>query len=125
MDNLIKVGEYNQRFNDILKINISQTNIVRSQGLIRHLVKRNHSDCIKYIERIDDIIKNPDYIGINPNENGTSIELVKILEDNVLLGIKVDASNDFLYVSTMYNLQTSKLYRRIHSGRLKKFADNP
>ena len=121
MKKLIPVGEYNQQFNNLLNIEITQTQIFRSEGLGTHLIKRNHLDCLQYLNCISDIITNPDYIGVNPNEKDSSIELVKKYDDNVLIGIKVDNSADHLYVSTMYTVQQSKLERRIHSGRLVKF----
>ena len=121
MKKLFHVGEYNQEFNDLLNINITQTQIYRSEGLGTHLIKRDHQNCLQYLDRISDIIKSPDYIGINPNEKDASIELIKQYDDNVLIGIKVDKSADLLYVSTMYTVQQSKLERRIHSGRIIKF----
>lgn len=76
----------------------------------------------KYIDYIPDIIDNPDYIGVNPNENGTdSIELIKRYRDNVMIGIKLDKENDYLYVSTMHDIQESKIQRRLYSGRIKEF----
>jgi len=121
VDKLITVGQYNQRFNDLLGINITQKNVVRSIGLSKHLIKRNHTNCLPYINRLAEILASPDYIGINPNEADTSIELVKKYAENILVGIKVDISSDTLYVSTMYEIHDSKLQRRIHSGRLIKF----
>jgi len=121
MKKLIHVGEYNKEFNNLLNIDITQTQIFRSVGLQTHLIKRNHQDCLQYLDQISEIINNPDYIGINPNEKDSSIELIKQYDDNVLIGIKVDNSADILYVSTMYTVQQSKLERRIHSGRLIKF----
>lgn len=121
MKKLIHIGEYNKEFNNLLNIDITQTQIFRSVGLQTHLIKRNHQDCLQYLDRISEIINNPDYIGINPNEKDSSIELIKQYDDNVLIGIKVDNSADILYVSTMYTVQQSKLERRIHSGRLIKF----
>ena len=123
MENLIKVGNYNKKFNDLLGINITQEEIFRSKGLPAHLVKRNHGNCLKYIDYISDIIEHPDYIGINPNEPNSSIELVKKYKNNILLGIKVDLSTNSLYISTMFDLQESKLQRRIHSGRLVKYEE--
>lgn len=94
-------------------------------GLPAHMLKSKHAKCLKYIDYIPDIIDNPDYIGINPNENGTeSIELIKRYRDNVMIGIKLDKDNDYLYVSTMHDIQESKIERRLHSGRLKNFVDN-
>ena len=123
MDRLIKVGNYNTKFNELLGINITQEEIFRSTGLLAHLVKRNHSNCLRYIDYISDIIEHPDYIGVNPNEANQSIELVKKYKDNILLGIKVDLSTNSLYISTMFDLQESKLQRRIHSGRLVKYEE--
>lgn len=124
MDNeLIRVGTYNIIFNEILGINISNLEIYRSKGLPSHMLKRNHVKCLKYIDYIPDIITNPDYIGVNPNEKDTqSMELIKCYKDNVLIGIKLDKSNNYLYVSTMYNITDSKVQRRLHSGRFKKFT---
>ena len=123
LDKLIKVGNYNKKFNELLGINITQKEIFRSKGLPAHLLKRNHGNCLKYIDYISDIIEHPDYIGVNPNEANQSIELVKKYKDNILLGIKVDLSTNSLYISTMFDLQESKLKRRIHSGRLVKYEE--
>ena len=120
-EELLKVGEYNPKFNEILGIDIGNLEIYRSKGLHSHMVKRKHFKCLKYIEYIPDIILNPDYIGINPNEPGTSIELVKRYADNVMVGIKLDTAGEYLYVSTMHDIQESKITRRLHGGRLKKF----
>ncbi len=65
-------------------INCSLPNdaIYMAPGLKKH-VKKKHKDCLKYLEFISDIITNPDYVGINPNEPD-SLEFVKIFEDNIL-----------------------------------------
>lgn len=125
-DKLIVVGRYKSKFNDILGINIEPKEICRSKGLPAHMLKSKHAKCLKYIDYIPDIIESPDYIGINPNENGTeSIELIKRYRDNVMIGIKLDKDNDYLYVSTMHDIQESKIQRRLHSGRIKEFkVDN-
>lgn len=121
-EQLIKVGEYLDLFNEILGINIEEKEIYRSKGLPTHIVKRKHYKVLKYIDYIPDIIAAPDYIGINPNENGTeSIELIKRYKDNVLIGVKVDKENGNLYVSTMIDIQEGKIERRLHSGRIKEF----
>ena len=124
-DDMIKVGFFTNTFNDILNTEIDNLEIYRSKGLPSHMVKRKHYKCLKYIDYIPDIIENPDYVGINPNEKYESIELVKKFDDNVLLGIKLDSEGQYFYVSTMFDIQESKLERRLHSGRLKQFlVDN-
>lgn len=118
----ILVGKFNKKFNTILNINIKPKEIYRSKGLPAHMLKRSHFDSLKYIDYIPDIIINPDYIGVNPNEkSGETIELVKRYSDNILIGIKLDKKNDYLYVSTMHSINESKIQNRLHSGRLKEF----
>ena len=119
---LIEIGMVSQKFNDILNINLPIRKIYRSKGLPAHLVKQKHFDCLKHIDDIPDMIKSPDYIGINPNENGDTIELIKVFDKNILVGIKFDCNENYFYVSTMYSLQESKLDRRLYSGRVKKIS---
>ncbi|MDR0925385.1 MAG: hypothetical protein LBN31_13660 [Hungatella sp.] len=119
----IKVGEYKTEFNNILGLDIEICDIIQSKGLRAHMIKSRHEKCLKYIDSIPDIIENPDYIGVNPNEKGVkSIELIKRYKDNILVGIKVDEDNDCLYVSTMHDITESKIERRLNSGRIKKFS---
>lgn len=119
---LIKVEKYNSKFNEILGIDIKNFEIYRSKGLPSHMIKRHHFNCLKYIDYIPDIILKPDYIGVNPNEQGISIELIKKYADNVLIGIKLDTDEEYLYVSTMHEIQESKISRRLYSGRIKAFS---
>lgn len=121
-EELLRVGKYNPQFNEILGIDVKDLDIYRSKGLPSHMVKRKHFKCLKYIDYIPDIILQPDYIGINPNEQGTSIELIKKYTDNVMIGIKLDMDREYLYVSTMHDIQESKISRRLHGGRLKEFS---
>lgn len=121
-EELLIVGKYNPIFNELLNTNIDNLEIYRSKGLPAHILKRKHFKCLKYIDYIPDIIENPDYIGVNPNEGGKSIELIKQYKDNVLIGIKLDSNQKYLYVSTIHDVQESKIERRLHSGRIKKFS---
>ncbi|RMD04426.1 hypothetical protein D9O40_01830 [Clostridium autoethanogenum] len=120
-DKLIQVGRFYQKLNDIIGSNLPLQKIYRSKGLPAHLIKEKHFNCLKHIDDISNIIKNPDYVGINPNEKGDTVELIKVLNKNILVGIKLDVDENYLYVSTMYDIQESKLRRRLHSGRVKKF----
>lgn len=119
---LLRVGKYNLRFNEILGLDINELDIYRSKGLSAHMLKRRHFKCLKYIDYIPEIIENPDYIGVNPNEQVTSIELVKRYDDNVMIGIKLDTDGNYLYVFTMHDIQESKISRRLYSGRLREFS---
>lgn len=84
--------------------------IYKSDGLIKHIEKR-HPECIEYLDLLPQIIKNPDFIGINPNENVKSFELVKIINENIQIGIKLDIKNNYLFVATLHTITNSKLKR--------------
>ena len=93
--------------------------IYKSNGLITHIKKR-HPECVKYLSFLSEIISSPDYIGVNPNEKVKSFELIKILDDNVQIGIKLDVKKDYLYVATLHTVTDSKIQHRLSNGRIKK-----
>ena len=101
------VGKYKEEFNKQLNINLPINDIYQSDGLIIHIKKR-HPGLEKYMSDIPDIIKNPDYIGVNPKETD-SIELIKILDDNILVAVKLDKNANHLFVASLYNISNSKL----------------
>lgn len=113
------VGRYKEEFNKQLNINLPIDDIYQSDGLIIHIKKR-HPGLEKYMSDIPDIIKNPDYIGVNPKETD-SIELIKILDDNILVAIKLDKNDNHLFVASLYNISNSKLQNRLNSGRIKEY----
>lgn len=80
-NNLIIAGDYNTNFNAYLPYNIVSGIIYQSNGLINHIQKR-HPECVQYMNLIPSIINSPDYIGVNPNEQGISFELIKVLSEN-------------------------------------------
>ena len=72
------------------------------------------------LQQIPTIIQSPDYIGKNPREPN-SIELVKKLSDNIMVCIKLDTQNGYLYVASVYNISQGKVNNRLNSGRLKRY----
>ena len=117
-EELIPVGEYRESFNKQLDISLPTGIIYRSSRLINH-IQRRHPDFVGYIDKLPEILLNPDYIGKNPKEPD-SMELVKVFSYNILVAIKLDVKNNYLYVASLYNISDGKLHNRIHSGRLKK-----
>jgi len=83
-------------------------------GLRKH-VKKRHKDFLKYLDIISDIITNPDYIGVNPNEPN-SVELVKIYDHIILVSVNLsmDTEKKYLYVSSLYDISNGKLLNRIN-----------
>lgn len=123
MDKMIIVGKFQRRFNEVLNISYCIAGIYRSKGLATHMINRKHFKALKYVDDIPDIINSPDYIGINPNETGKAIEIVKRLKDNILIGIKLDEKNNYYYVSTMFDIPEHKLRRLLHKKRLVEYID--
>ena len=117
-EKIFAVGVYNGQFDDLLGISLPQLNIVQSTGLKTHIVK-NHPSCLKYLNKISEIISSPDYVGVNPKERD-SFELIKQYDNNVLIGIKIDIKNNYYYVATLHDIKQAKIDNRLHSGRLKK-----
>jgi len=118
-----KVGFLSDEIINSAGSQLSSGDVFLSDGLKKHMINHGHSSCLPFIPRIQDIINNPDYVGKSPNESGNSIELVKVFtveNKNIEIAIKLDSSNNYLYVSTMYELQPLKLTNRLKSGRLKK-----
>ena len=77
---------------------------------------------MRFLDSISDIVTNPDYIGVNPNEPD-SVELVKIYDHIILVSVtlSIDTEQQYLYVSSLYDISNGKLRNRINSGRLIKF----
>jgi len=115
-----KVGEINSKIISELNICLVDTEVFQSKGLFSHIQKR-HPSCIKYIHLIPQIISDPDYIGINPNESITSLELIKVFDKNIQIGIKIDKKSNTLYVATLHQITPQKIQHRLLSGRLKQF----
>lgn len=66
------------------------------------MVKRKHFNCLKYIDYLPEIIENPDYVGVNPNENDKSIEFIKKYSKNVLVGVKLEKMvNIYMFLRCM------------------------
>ena len=117
--NAICVGLYQQRFNDLTGQVLPRTEIYQSKGLVKH-VKTHHPSEIANLALIPQIIKSPDYVGHHPKEPN-SVELVKVYQGNVMVCVKLDAANGYLYVASVYEVSQSKLLNRINSGRLKSY----
>lgn len=117
-----QVGRIKSEYFRILKLDDSIDIVkVNMENLKKHL-ERNHDNMIKYLSRISELLENPTYIGINPREKGRSIEYVIQLDENVLIGIKLDYKNEYFYIATMHEISELKLNQRIKNGRLKSLT---
>lgn len=92
-------------------------------GVMKHLKKRGHwNDFMEYYQDIPMMIANPDYAGQNPKEPDT-VELYKVLENHVLVAIKMNPHNN-LFLGSFYKLDNgeSKIQGRLRTQRIYPFS---
>lgn len=118
-DKIFPLVRFNKALNKYLPYEFDYDYIYQSFGLEKHIRKR-HPECLPYLNLLSDIISSPDYIGVNPNEATPSFELVKVINQNIQVGIKLDIKKDYLYVATLHTITEGKLQHGIANGRLKK-----
>ncbi len=116
---MVPVGQYIERFNELTGQDLPCGDIFQSSGLISH-VRKHHPNEVDNITLVPDVIRSPDYIGKHHKEPH-SIELVKVLDKNVMVCVKLDIDDGYLYVASVFSIKDSKLKNRLNSGRLKKF----
>lgn len=112
------VGQYTQEFNNLTGQCLPCGDIYQSSGLHKH-IKKHHPNEMWVLQEIPNVILNPDYVGVHPKE-ADSVELVKTIGDNVMVCIKLDKKNGYLFVASAFTINNSKLTNRLKSGRLKK-----
>ena len=95
-ENLIEICQYNEKLNEVSGANLPVGKIIFFfVGLPIFLRNRVHGRYLPYIDKLEEILQSPDYVGVNPNEPpNSSIELVKRYDDNILVGIILDIEND-------------------------------
>ena len=73
-NDLIKVGKYDLRYNELLSIDIEELDIFRSKGLPAHMVKRKHFNCLKYIDYLSRRIVESEHETVRQQWNKASLE---------------------------------------------------
>lgn len=116
---LSQVGEYTEAFNVKTEQALPCGPIYQSEGLQTHVAKR-HPREIGNLSLVPEIIASPDYIGKNPKQPN-SVELVKVFDANVMVCVKLDSSNGYFYVASVFEISNAKLNNRLNSGRLKNY----
>ncbi|AOR23217.1 PBECR2 nuclease fold domain-containing protein [Clostridium taeniosporum] len=119
-----KVGNLNTSLIEELIEYDFPSSVYISSRVINHIIKKHGKQFTKRVKNniikiMEEIIKDPDYIGINPLRiNEGAIELVKKIDSNILLALEYDEEGQYIYVATMYPLTESKIISRLNGGRL-------
>lgn len=115
------VGTYLAAFNELTQQTLPVGRIYQADGLAVH-VRKHHPDSVENLSHVQTVIAAPDYVGKHPKETN-SVELVKTISDHVMVCVKLDEKNGYLYVASVYCISSGKLEKRLRSGRLKNFAE--
>lgn len=117
-----RIGNIDPKIKDLLGIEVAVEQVVLSDGLVKHLKKRRHENMLPYLDKVAEILKEPDYVGINPNQPKPSLEYIKVYAENVLVAVKLDIKKEQFFIATMHEVSEKKIARRLHSGRLKQLT---
>ena len=91
-------------------------------NLGKYLMQSSHpDDYAKYGAYLNTILQNPDYVGLNPNDN--SIEYVKefpIENEFVKVAVRITQSSQKYYACSLYVLNNNRVHNFIKAGTLHK-----
>lgn len=96
-----------------------------SPGVLSHIKRRHNKQLTRgvkdnLVKVIEDILKDPEYVGSRMKNSGSMIEFIKKVDSFLLLGMEIDNEEGYIYVSTLYPITKSKVENRIFSGKLLK-----
>ena len=115
-----KIGTISKQISDILGTpDKAGKDIYIGDANITHMKNRHFDDYQKYGKHINEIVNNPDFVGINPKDQ--SIEYVKefhVDDDFVKVAVRV-SSGGYYYARTLYVLKNSRVNNFIAQGTLK------
>lgn len=119
-----KIGVIKKEIIEILGLDLKcEAPIYIGESNYRHILEKHKSDFIKFGVYIDNIIENPDFVGINPKDK--SIEYVKefkIEDEFVKVAIRVSGNGNY-FVRSMYTLNKNRVEKFIKTGNLKKLTN--
>ncbi len=118
-----KVGKLKKSIGELLKLDFPEF-VYASPGVIKHIKKRHGRQLTKrvkdnIIEIVEDIIKEPEYVGITCKDGKKSVELIKKMDKIfLLLGLDIDYQDNYIYVATLYPINESKVQSKLFNNRL-------
>jgi hypothetical protein len=112
------IGEIPKIVLELLRLDLPTTTVKITNGAIKHVQNDHPIDFSLYFSHLKEIIEKPDFAGAYRGQN--KFELIKILDDHVLVGLKVHGSH--VTISSFYRVNWVKVDTRIKRGRLKKIV---
>lgn len=93
--------------------------IYLGESNIEHMKQRHPADYAKYGSYIPEILNQPDYVGINPNDNSIAfVKEFKIDGEYVKVAVRISSSG-ILFARSLYTITNNKINNYIKKGSLK------
>ncbi len=123
MSGQVVVGKLLKKVIDELKLDfIENQDILCGEGNIEHMKNQHPNDYKLYGDKIEEIIKDPDYIALHPSKG--SIEYIKRYkrekDDYVLVAVRASGKG-VLFVKSLYILDDGKVDQYNQKKTLKPY----
>jgi len=124
---MTQIGKIDQRVINLFGLNIiAGTPIYLSDSNIEHMIKSHPQDFEYYGMDMENILKYPDFVGINPGDG--SIEYVKLYpvqnKEYIKVAVRVSAAGNY-FARSLYSRSVVKMERFIKKGYLLTYWDKP
>ena len=116
------IGKVNKRVIQLLGLDYKdELPIILGDSNIEHMKRQHPLDYEKYGKDIKNIIDNPTYVALNPNQG--SIEYIKeykINNDFVLVAVRI-SNNGTMFAKTLFTMTERKKNIYLKNGYAKKY----
>lgn len=120
-----QIGIINKNIIDTLHLEIPENSpILLGETNIKHMKKSHPDDYNKYKDEISNILRTPDYVGVNPKDN--SLEYVKdfiVNDEFVKVAVRISTKGKF-FARSLYILNRNRTTNFISKGTLKKIDNS-
>lgn len=116
-----KVGSFSENVIALLGVDvIPGTPIFIGETNIEHIKSRHTYEYEHFFPDIEEIIRNPDYVGVNPKDNSIGfVKLYQINEEYIRVAVRTSSAGKF-FVKSLHMLSTCNAERYIERGTLKR-----
>ncbi len=121
-----KIGKIKKEIIKILGLDLEyDTPIYIGESNYHHMLEKHKQDFIRFGMHIDNILSNPDFVGINPLDNSLEyIKEYKIENEYIKVAVRVSGRGHY-FVKSMYSIPEYRVKKFLHIGRLKKLTNPP
>lgn len=120
-NNTRQIGKISQQVIELLNLDIEvDTPIWIGESNVEHIKNRHPYEYDKYFGYIEEILEEPDYVGIDPKEKSVAfVKEYQVDSEFIRVAVRVTANNK-CYAKTLHLLSTCNAERYIEKGTLIK-----